>query len=228
VTALDHVSLPNTLHGTPRQGRYRAPTAALTAAGILLAISLFLPYWELTLITRDHPTGLRLASYLGHLEGPVEPVLAAAGVHGAASLLSLSELERSLAVAAGTVMSLLVIAATFVHNRWATLLALPALGFPAIVVADTARWMRPIVTGLAATEGSPPVPRSLPLFGELAVNGMVLEIHPAGGLALATAASLAVLGGLWLHRRAYKPRISEVSEPWRGAGFGERGGGTTL
>ncbi|HEV8629456.1 MAG TPA: hypothetical protein VGV61_03995 [Thermoanaerobaculia bacterium] len=191
-----------------RRGRYLAPTAALTAASVLLAISLFLPYWKLTLVTRAHPDELRLVAYLGHLDGALEPVLVAAGGRSDDPVLSLSELERSLAVAMATVICLLLIAATFVHNRWAALLTLPALCFPAIVMADTARWLRPIVNGLAAAAGAPAAPSSLSLFGRLAMDGIALEIRPASGLVLATAASITVLAGLWLHRRAYEPDAS--------------------
>jgi hypothetical protein len=98
-----------------------------------------------------------------------------------------------------------VIAATFVHNRWAAMLALPALCFPGIVMADTARWLKPIVEGLAAAAGATVPWPSVPWWGRLALNGTVLQIHPGTGLALAGIASLVVAAGLWLHRRAYKP-----------------------
>ncbi len=193
-----------------KRGRYLAPTAALTAAGVLLAISLFLPYWELILVTPAQPGGLRLVSYLGHLDGPVEPVLAAAGVRTALPLSSLSKLERSLLLATGTVICLLLIAATFVHNRWAALLALPAFCFPAIVMADTARWLRPTLEGLAAAAGAPAdAPSCLP-FGRLALDRLALAVQPGAGLLLATAASGTVIVGLWLHRHAYKPRPGDA------------------
>ena len=47
-----------------------------------------------------------------------------------------AELERSLSVAAVAVIALLLGAAVFVHNRWAALLALPALLFPAVFLGD--------------------------------------------------------------------------------------------
>jgi hypothetical protein len=196
-----------------RRVGHRAPTVALFCAGMLLAISLLLPYRELILITPDHPAGLRLSSYLGRVEGPVELVLEAVGLHGPASLLALSELERSLALAAATVMCLLLVAATFVHNRWAALLALPALVFPVIVIADTGRWMQPIVSSVTATAGSPTAMAPFPLWGSLAGDGLALDIRPAGGLLLAIAASLTVLVGLWLHRRAYKKGSGEAPGP---------------
>lgn len=41
----------------------------------MLAISLFLPYWTMTFVTPAHPEGLRLVSYLGRIEGPLQTVL---------------------------------------------------------------------------------------------------------------------------------------------------------
>ena len=63
-------------------------------------------------------------------------------------------------------------------------MALPAFLLPVIVVADTARWLQAIVSGAGAR---------------------VVETRPGSGLLLAATASAAVVGGLWLHRRAYKP-----------------------
>lgn len=200
----------------PRRA-HLAPSVALSVASVLLAISIFLPYWRLVLITTAQPGGLRLVSYLGHLDGPIEPVLAAAGVSSAVPLMSLSELERSLSLATGTVLCLLLVAAILVHNRWATLLALPALFFPVIVVADTARWLRPTVEGLAAAADTPIAALSPLLFGRLGMERMVLEIRPGAGLVLATLASLAVVAGIWF---AYRPGSSNASD---GETVAERG-----
>jgi hypothetical protein len=201
VTATRPSEQPERRAPPPARGRYLAGTVALTAAGLLLAVSLFLPYWELTLTTPAEPGELRLVSYLASIDGPIEEVLAAAGARGAPRLQALTELERSLALAIAAVICLLVVA-TFVDNRWAALLALPAFCFPAIVVADTARWLKPTVDGLATVAGAPPANASILLFGRLVGGGLILEIEPGTGLMLATLASLAVAAGLWLHRSA--------------------------
>jgi hypothetical protein len=194
-----------------RSDRYLAPTVALTAAGVLLASSLFLPYWELTLVTSSEPEALRLVAFLDRVEGPLERVLAASGSPSDGPLAALSQLERSLALATGAVISLLVIAAVFVRNRWAALLALPAFCFPAIAVADTARWLRPILGGLAAEAGAPAAALPWAAFGRLAVGGTTLEIRAGAGLWIAIGASFTVAAGLWLHRRAYKPGLADES-----------------
>jgi hypothetical protein len=207
-------------HRQPR-ARYLAPTLALTAAGTLLGLSLFLPYWEMSLTTAAPEKDLRLVSYLDHVEGPVDAVLTHAGRGSATQLRELSELERSLAVATATVICLLVVAATFVRNRWAALLSLPALAFPLVVVADTRRWLQPIVSGLY--EGAGTEPPQGAFFGRLVLGGTVVETQPGLGLFLALAASIAVVGGLWLHRRAYKPLLDELARA-AGAANGRRRG----
>jgi hypothetical protein len=180
----------------------RAPTIALGFAAALLAVSLLLPYWRLTLVTPEHPQGLQLHSHLGRLEGEAGAVLALGGGPGAARLAELAELERSVATCGVAMACMLVVAAIFVRNRWAALLTLPAVVFPAIVVADTAHWLRSLLDDAAVTAA--PGPPVWQLFGRLASDQMVLETRIGSGLLVAIAASLAVIAGLWLHRDSYR------------------------
>lgn len=156
------------------------------------------------MVTSDHPRGLRLVSYLAHVEGPLDPVLESAGRPIAARRQALTQLERSLVAATVTVICLLVVAATFVRNRWAALLSFPALCFPMIVLADTSRWLDSMVAGVSATQGVLPAAARLWPFGILAGDGVTLDTRPGAGLLIALAASATVVIGLWLHRRAYQ------------------------
>lgn len=185
------------------RGRRLAPTVALSAAGALLAVSLLFPYWNLTLVTPEHPRGLSLVSYLAQVEGPLDAVLECAGGPTAVRRQALTQLERSLVAATVTVICLLVVAATFVRNRWAALLSLPALCFPMIVIADTSRWLGSMAAGVSAAHGELPAAAPLWPFGVLAGGGVSLETRPGVGLLIALAASVTVLVGLWLHRDAY-------------------------
>lgn len=191
----------------PARVRHWAPTTALTAAALLIAVSLFLPYWSLR-VQGPERAALELHAYLGSVHGPVGAVLAAAGRSGEAPLRDLSELERSLVVATATVVCFLLLAATLVRNRWAALVSLPALVFPFIVMADTARWLRPVLHGLCAGAGGIAVPTRFP-FQTLACGGTVLETRAGSGLILATLAAVVVVVGLALHRRAYRRRPAE-------------------
>jgi len=185
-------------------GRHLAPTVALSAAGALLAVSFLFPYWNLTLVTPSHPSGLRLVSYLAHVEGPLDAVLESAGRPIAARRQALTQLERSLVAATVTVICLLVVSATLVRSRWAALLSFPALCFPMIAVADTSRWLDSMAAGVSATQGALPAAAPLLPFGILAGGGVLLETRPGAGLLLAVAASVTVVVGLWLHRKAYR------------------------
>jgi copper chaperone NosL len=185
----------------PTQAQYLAPTLALGAAGALLALSMFFPYWQLDLVAVEGSAGLRLVSYLDHLEGPLEQVLAQARKPLDAQLRDLSKLEQSLGVATTTVICLLVAAAAFVRNRWAALLTLPAVVFPLIAIADTYRWLGPIVAGVAESAGEGAA-RSV-LFGRRSFGATVLDLRPGWGLYLAIASALTVVVGLWLHWWSY-------------------------
>jgi hypothetical protein len=152
----------------------------LLACAALFATSALLPYSSLRFPGPPPTNKLELVFYLGHVEGPVADVLQNAHRLDDGSLRGLSQLERSLPIAGATVICLLLLAATLVRNRWAALLALPSLAFPWVVLADMRRWMRPVV------------------------RDSIVDTSPGSGLLLAAAASVAVLVGLWLHRRAYK------------------------
>jgi hypothetical protein len=130
-------------------------------------------------------------------------VLALRGGPGAARLADLAELERSVATCGVAVACMLVVSAIFVRNRWAALLTLPAIVFPAIVVADTAHWLRSLLDDAAVSAAAPGQP-VWQLFGRLASDQMVLETRIGSGLLVAIAASLAVIAGLWLHRDSYR------------------------
>ena len=186
---------------SPPAGRRLAPTVALALAALLLALSLLLPYWELTLVTAERPAGVKLQSHFGRLEGDGEAVLALGGGPGALRLRQLARLERSLATCGVALACMLAFAAALVDNRWAALLALPAIAFPAIVVADTAHWLRSLTDrgGPGGEDASLPA-----LFGRLVTSEFVLETRMGSGLLVAVAAALVVVVGLVLHRAAYR------------------------
>ena len=194
------------------RGRYWTSTLVLIAAGVMLAISFWLPYWNLTLVTPGKPQGARLVSYLNHLDGP-ESVLLNGGGAGKAGLQSgIRELELSFAVALVTAFCLLGLAAVLVRNRWAALLALPPLCFPLIVVADTTRWLVSVVAVLSGTDDLLRSPPTFLLSDRLVAGGVALEIRPDAGLLLAIASSITVLVGVWLHRKAHRLAAVESTE----------------
>jgi hypothetical protein len=192
-----------------RRLHFLLPTLALGAAAVLLVASIFLPYWRMTLLAPQYPQGLRVRAYLDRLEGDVREIDGLNHYIGMRPLGEAAQLERELSVAAVAVIALLVVAAIFIHNRRAALLALPALLFPAGFLGDLYFWLRNFGTHLdpkAALSSSidPFVP---PVLGRGTVGQFATVAYPDSGLWLAFAASALILAGLWLHRRAYKPLV---------------------
>lgn len=61
--------------GTTRQLMdYLLPSALLMLATLLLVISMFLPYWSMTMMAPQYPKGLRVDVYLNHLEGDMREI----------------------------------------------------------------------------------------------------------------------------------------------------------
>ena len=195
-----------------RGWRYAAPTALFTTARVLLLISIFLPYWHMTLQAPQYPNGLTISAYVNQLTGDVREI---DGLNHYIGMRSLSEgavLERTTAVWAIIAMVLLVEGAAFVHSRWAVLLALPAILFPAGFVADLFYWLHTFGQNLDphAPLSSAVKPFTPPIFGEGNVGQF--KTVAAGGLGryLAAGSSLLTIVGFYFHRRAYKPLLERA------------------
>ena len=192
-----------------RRVQYLLPTLALGAAALLLVASIFLPYWRMTLLAPQYPGGLRVEAYLNHLEGDVREIDGLNHYIGMRPLGEAAVLERSMSIAAVAVIALLVLAAVFIHNRYAALLALPAFAFPIGFLADLQYWLQHFGTNLdpKAPLSSSIDPFVPPVLGRGTVGQFATVAVPGTGLWLAFGASLLILVGLWLHRRAYKPLV---------------------
>jgi len=203
--------VPPTLREEHR-ARFLVPTLLLALAAVLLVTSIFQPYWRLTLLAPQYPGGLTVAAYLNRLEGDVREIDGLNHYIGMRPLGEAAELERSLSVFAVTAVALLVLASVFIHNRKAAWLTLPALLFPFIFLADMAYWLRDFGTNLDPTAAlsssiEPFVP---PVLGTGHIGQFATWALPGPGLLLAVAASLAIIAGLWFHRRAYKPLVDAL------------------
>ncbi|MCA9752393.1 MAG: cytochrome C [Gemmatimonadetes bacterium] len=200
---------PRIPSGAPRGElvRYALPTALFAAAAVLLIVSVFVPYWRMTLHAPQYPRGLHLQAYLTHLTGDVHEIDGLNHYIGMRPLGEAATFERSVAVLAVASLAALIGAAIFVHSRFAAALALPALLFPAGFLIDLYLWMRHF--GLNLDERAPlsaaVKPFVPPVLGEGFVGQFRTVAVPDAGLIMAAVASLLVLAGLWAHRRAYKP-----------------------
>lgn len=190
-----------------QRARFILPSILFAVAATCLLISVILPYWRMELKAPQYPGGLEMQAYLYKLSGDVREIDGLNHYIGMRPLGEAAQLERQVGVIAIGALSLLVFAAIFVPNRIAALLAIPALLFPALFLADLYFWLRNFGTNLdpKAPLSSSVKPFVPPVLGEGNVGQFVTVAQPGTGLYLAAAASVIILIGLFFHRRAYKP-----------------------
>jgi len=187
--------------------RYAMPSVLLSVARIMLLVSLFFPYWEMELVAPQYPDGLFLTAYVHHLEGDVREIDGLNHYIGMRPLNEAAQLERRMSIWAIVAMVLLVEGAAFVHSRWAVLLALPAILFPAAFLVDLHVWMRHFGQNLdpKAPLSSSVKPFTPTVLGEGGIGQFrtLAEIGP--GLWLAIGCAVLTIAAFWFHRRAYRP-----------------------
>ena len=189
--------------------RYLLPTVFLGLAAFCLLVSIFMPYWRMKLLAPQYPGGLEVQVYLNRLTGDVREIDGLNHYIGMRPLEEAAQLERSLSIIVVVVLSLLVIAAIYIHNQWAALLSLPAVVFPGVFLADLYFWLWNFGQNLdpRAPLSSAIKPFVPPLLGEGVVGQFKTVATVDSGFYLATMASILILIGLYFHRRAYKPLV---------------------
>lgn len=189
--------------------RYLIPTLLFVAAAILLVSSIFLPYWRLTLNAPQYPGGLMVQAYVNRIEGDVSEIDGLNHYIGMRPLNEAAPFEKSISIYGIIGVALLILAAVFVHTRWAALLALPALLLPAIFLIDLQYWLANFGTNLDPTAAlsSSVDPFIPPVLGEGIIAQFSTWAVPDSGLWVAFTASALIAVGLWFHRRAYKPLV---------------------
>ena len=191
------------------RARYIIPTLLFIAAAILLIVSIPRPWWRLKLVAPQYPAGLYVTAYINGMTGDVNEIDGLNHYIGMRPLSEAAEFERTISVFGIVAVSLLILAAAFVHNRWAALLALPALFLPVIFLADLQFWLANFGLNLdpnAALSSSvdPFIPPVL-WTGNIAQFSTVPRLLSGFWLAMWASGLIAV--GLFFHRRAYKPLV---------------------
>jgi ABC-type polysaccharide/polyol phosphate export permease len=150
-----------------------------------------------------------VTAYVNHLTGDVAEIDGLNHYIGMRPLNEAAIFERTISIYGIVVLALLILAAVYVHNRWAALLALPALLMPVIFLADLQYWLANFGQNLDPTAplSSSIKPFVPPVLGEGKIAQFRTVAEPGVGLWLAIAASVVILVGLWFHRRAYKPLV---------------------
>lgn len=189
--------------------RYLWPTLCLAGAAILLIISIFLPYWSLVLHAPQYPKGLVVHAYVNHLAGDVSEIDGLNHYIGMRPLGEAAHFEKSVSIFAIGALALLLLAAIFIHSPWAALLSLPAVLLPVVFLADLYFWLYNFGQNLdpKAALSNAVEPFTPTILGEGLIGQFRTVAYADIGLLLASAASILILAGLYLQRRAYKPLV---------------------
>lgn len=193
--------------------RYIIPTLLFAIAAILLVISITRPWWRLKLNAPQYPQGLFVTAYVNRMAGDVAEIDGLNHYIGMRPLAEAAELERTLSVFGISALALLILAAAFVHNRWAALLALPALFLPVFFLADLQFWLANFGMNLDPTAAlsSSVDPFIPPVLWEGKIAQFSTVPRLLSGFWLAASASGLILVGLYFHRRAYKPLVDKAA-----------------
>ncbi|RME74084.1 MAG: cytochrome C [Chloroflexi bacterium] len=195
-----------------RRWRYLWPTICFLTAALLLVISTFLPYWSMILHAPQYPKGLVVHAYLNRLEGDVQEINGLNHYIGMRPLEEAAHFEKSVAVFGVVALALVVLAAVYIHSPWSALLTFPAIVFPGIFLLDLFYWLYNFGHNLDphAALSNAVKPFTPTVLGEGTIGQFRTEAFADFGLLLATAASILILLGLYLQRRAYKPLMDQM------------------
>ena len=193
---------------------YLWPSLLLWAAAILIVVSVFFPYWSLVLHAPQYPKGLVVHAYINRLEGDVQEIDSLNHYIGMRPLGEAAQLERSISLYGLIALALVVVAAIYIHSPWAALLSLPAILFPAIFLGDLYFWLNNFGQNLDpnAALSNAIEPFTPTILGEGLIGQFKTVAYADFGLLMASAASILILVGLFMQRRAYKPLVERMSE----------------
>ena len=189
--------------------RFLLPSLVLAGAAMLLLASVFFPYWKITLFAPQYPGGLEASMYVNRLTGDIQEIDGLNHYIGMKPMGDAAVLERTLSVFIVIGIALLLLAAVYVHSPLALILCIPAILYPAFFLGDLYFWMRNFGMNL---DKRAPLSNSIkpfvpPLLGDGKIGQFVTTASWEMGLYMSIAASMLMLVGIYLHRRAYKPLI---------------------
>ncbi len=198
---------PNNPTPVANPNTYIMPTMLFMAAALLLVVSIFLPYWTMTLHAPQYPKGLTIQLYVNQVEGDAKEIDGLNHYIGMPKMEEAAAFERSFSVIAVAALALLLVAAIFVRNWWAALLALPVIAYPLIFLADLFYWLYSFGHNLdpKAPLSSSIKPFTPAILGTGTVGQFTTTASLSIGWWLAAGASVVLIIALYFHRRAYKP-----------------------
>lgn len=192
--------------------RFFLPTALMIIAGVLLLVSIFLPYWKMEMQAPQYPKGLEMTVYVNKVQGDVDEVDGLNHYIGMRPISEAGQFERSMSLIAIGALILLVVSSIFIHNPCALALTWPVMLYPGIFLFDLWLWMRSFGQDL---DPSAPLSNIIePFVPQIIGSGQVAQFRTEAiwmpGLYVAFVASLFIIAGLFFHRRAYKPLLDEM------------------
>lgn len=194
------------------RARFLIPTVLMIIAGVLLLISIFLPYWKMEMDAPQYPQGLEMTVYVNKVQGDVDEVDGLNHYIGMRPISEAGQFERSMSLIAIGALILLVVASIFMHNPCALALTWPVMLYPGIFLLDLWIWMRAF--GQDLDPGAPLSNIIEPFVPQIIGSGQVAQFKTEAiwmpGLYVAFVASLFIIAGLFFHRRAYKPLLDEM------------------
>lgn len=189
--------------------RYLWTPICMWGAALLMVVSIFFPYWSMVLHAPQYPKGLVVNAYLSRLEGDVHEIDGLNHYIGMRPLNDAAQLERSISIFGLIALALVVAASIYIHSTWTAVLSLPAILFPGIFLADLFFWLNHFGQNLdphAALSNSIK-PFTPAVLGTGVIGQFSTDAYADIGLLMATAASILIVVGLYLQRRAYKPLV---------------------
>ena len=190
------------------------PSALYVLAAVLMLTSIAFPYWGLVLEAPQYPGGLEMRVFVNRMTGDADPALDEVseidGLNhyiGMKSLYTAAQFERMIALPAVIIMAILLGIAAFWRKRFTWLLAVPALTFPFVFLADLGLWMRYYGQNLDpyAPLSSAIQPFVPPVLGEGIIGQFSTVSYVNTGWYLAAAASVLIAVGFvfqfWMSRR---------------------------
>lgn len=123
-----------------KRGTLREVLLVIVAAA-LLAVSLAVPYWQLTLYAPQYPGGLRALVYLTHVAGDAQEISNLNHYIGMKALDEAAPVERALAIPVVLLFGALAVVSGTRRGAWRWLLRLPLVLFPLGFFADLSAWL---------------------------------------------------------------------------------------
>ncbi len=197
-----HLHVKNATAGVPRWRRWLVVGLMLGAIG-LMASAFFFPWWHFTLYAPQYPHGLNMTISLTGVSGDVSEIDELNHYIGMAKIEGVAPMERHFASYGVGALGVVVLFMTMLGGkRTGWLIAIPALSFPLIFMADTYYWLH--LTGHALDKHA--AIRLPPFTPEMFGNGQIGQFMtfaaPSEGFWMACGGAAIVLAATYIRQRS--------------------------